>query len=162
MTQQELKNLVLRFISLGTMETTNGSYVWSKGEAEEYANVNYFTEADMQEIEDLLLDDERVAEALVYEEEGYVTISCMFWLDYCEYTCRPTARVISDNLDLIVQPHCDYYDIEENDYEEKQEQVNIYANKIAELLREAKKNGVEVILKDYKEGIINENETRIV
>lgn len=162
MTRQELQNLVERFIKEGINETSNGSHVWSDGMAEEYANVNYFTEEDMQEIENLLYDDERVAEVEVYEEDEYLTIDCLFWLDYCQHTHRPNARVISEDLDLIVQPHSDYYDCEESDYEATQEQANYYANKLAELLREAKENGVEVILKDKKYGVINKNEMRIV
>lgn len=87
MNKQQLQNLVEAYINYAIEETSNGSCVWCSGEVEEFLH-HSVTEEEMQEIQDLLLADDRIAEADVYTEDGKVTIDCMFWLDACEQTCR--------------------------------------------------------------------------
>ena len=87
MNKQQLQNLVEAYINYAIEETSNGSCVWYGGEVEEFLHRSV-TEEEMQEIQDLLYMDDRIAEADVYTEGGKVTIDCMFWLDACEQTCR--------------------------------------------------------------------------
>ena len=87
MNKQQLQNLVEAYINCAVEETSNGSFIWSGGEVEDFLCHN-LTEEEMQTIQDLLYADDRIAEADVYTEDGKVTIDCMFWLDACEQTCR--------------------------------------------------------------------------
>jgi hypothetical protein len=87
MNKQQLQNLVEAYINCAVEETSNGSFIWSGGEVEDFLCHN-LTEEEMQTIQDLLYADDRIAEADVYAEDGKVTIDCMFWLDACEQTCR--------------------------------------------------------------------------
>ena len=88
MEKQQLQNLVEAYIKYAIENTTNGSCIWDNGDVEEFLH-HSVTEEEMQQIEDLLLSDDRISEADVYtDDNNKVVIDCIFWLDACEQTCR--------------------------------------------------------------------------
>ena len=77
-----LQNLVEEYVNEAIDTSESGSWIWSDGEVENYLH-STLTEEDMQIIEDLLKDDQRVAYCEVYTDAaGQIVIDCNFYLDY--------------------------------------------------------------------------------
>lgn len=82
MEKQRLQNLVEEYVNEAIDTSESGSWVWSAGEVENYLQ-STLTEEDMQTLEDLLHNDQRIAYCEVYTDAtGQVVIDCNFYLDY--------------------------------------------------------------------------------